>query len=61
MAEYYSGVCKSCGNDCDGIFCCSQCADEWNEGYADYLHDVEKDRQLDEELCSEHAHELINR
>ena len=48
MSKYYTKICKSCGTDCDGIFCCSQCADSWN-WLANYLHDIEKDHIMEKE------------
>ena len=48
MIKYFNGICKACGVDTDATFCSFDCEQEWQEGYADYLYELEKDRRMEE-------------
>ena len=49
MPEYYSRMCKICGIDTDDKFCSYECQLEWEEGRADYLIELERDRRMFED------------
>lgn len=49
MPNYYTSICRTCQNDCDGEFCSYKCRQEYEEGYEDYLYDQERDRRMMEQ------------
>ncbi len=54
--EYYTSQCKSCGTDCDGDYCSWECQQDWEEGYGEYLYEIQSGKEINGGLNEENLY-----